>query len=98
MKSPKIIRILNKSAIAGLVVATLSFVIPLVPCKEDAGFKLCRLPNPFIITESTTKYYGTFTDSLAGATLQFIIPAIIFAIIFLLIRKKTANVLDLTNK
>ena len=99
MKTPKILRILNKGAIAGLVVTTLSFFIPLVPCKGEAGFSMCLLPNPFVsMSETLTQYYSYSNNPLTGAVLQFLIPAIIFTGIFMLLRKKAGNVLDLTNK
>jgi len=99
MKIPKILRILNKSAIAGLVVTTLSFFIPLVPCKGESGFSMCSLPNPFInMPETLIKYYSYSNNPLTGAVLQFLIPALIFTLIFLFFRKKAGNILDLTNK
>ena len=107
MKTPKILRILNKGAIAGLAVAFLSYVFPLVPCTKSPviaepvyKFSMCKLPNPFgeQIVGVSSKFYGLFTDSSAGLILQFLIPALIFTLIFLFFRKKAGNVLDLTNK
>ena len=107
MATPKTLRILNKGAIVGLAVAALSFFIPFVPCTKSPviavpkyTFSMCRLPNPFgeQLVGLSTKYYGLFTDSLAGAILQFIVPALIFTAIFMFFRKKTAKVLDLSKK
>ena len=99
MTTPKILRILNKGAVAGLVITALSFFIPLTPCKQEAGFKLCTLPNPFkSMPEVIPQYYGFSNNPLTGAVLQFLIPALILTLIYLTVRKKTAKVLDLTNK
>jgi hypothetical protein len=99
METPKILRILNKAAIVGLVVTALSFVLPLVPCKAESGFSLCSLPNPLAsIPEVIPQYYGYSNNPLTGAVLQFLIPSIIFMAIFMFFRKKTAKVLDLSKK
>ena len=106
MEKLKILKILNKSAIVGLAIAAISFIIPLVPCTKSPviaepkyAWAMCNLPNPFTASlgEVSTKYYGAFADPLAGAVLQFIIPAAIFAAIFIIFRKKTAKILDLSK-
>jgi len=102
MAKSKTLNILNKGAITGLVVTALSFALPLVPCKQEAGFKLCQLPNPFKnLAESATNYYGISNNPLTGAIMQFIIPAVIIAGIFFLIGKKSkfkSTYKDLTEK
>jgi len=100
-------KILNKSAIVGLAVTAISFIVPFVPCTKSPviaepkyAFSMCRLPNPFTepLVGVSTKYYSIFTDSLAGAVLQFIIPTLIFTLIFVAFRKKAEKVLDLSKK
>ena len=89
MKKPKILNILNKGAMIGLVITLLSFFIRLVPCKRESGFSTCLLPNPFKnIPETLSKYYGYSNNPLTGAALQFIIPTAIFVLIFMFMKKK----------
>ncbi len=103
----RILNILNKSAIAGLVGSFLSFIFPLIPCMKspvvaEPKFSpgLCTLPNPFKIDLAgiNQRFYGVFSEPLAGLVLQFIVIFAIFLIIFLLIRKRAGKVLDLTAK
>jgi len=83
-----------------------SFFIKIVPCKiatnNDANpfnMGLCTLPNPLKdLTDFSTKFYGISNNPLTGLVLQFLIPAILFLIIFLSARKKAGRVLDLTKK
>ena len=92
MEKPKILKVLNKGAMAGLVVAFLSFIIPLVPCKGDSGFTTCLLPNPFkSMPEVISNYYGYSNNPLTGAVLQFVIPAAIFVLIFMFFKKKRSK-------
>tara|TARA_Y100000310_G_scaffold344820_1_gene459757 strand:+ start:5787 stop:6122 length:336 start_codon:yes stop_codon:yes gene_type:complete len=105
-----LVKVLNKAALAGIIIVALSFIIPLVPCTKapvtaEPVYKLglCKLPNPFGEQQVglSTKYYGSYTDSLAGAVLQFITPTIIVLFILMFFRKKAskmAKVLDLSKK
>jgi len=104
---PNITRLFTRATIIGVIVVALSFLLPIVPCTKatsvaEASFKpgLCRLPNPFneVMPELSIRYYGINTDPVAGVIFQFIAVFIIYAIIFLLIRKKAGKVLDLTRK
>jgi len=106
-ENQKLLSVLNKGAIAGIVVVALSFVLPIVPCTTSPviaeptySLTLCNLPNPFggQIEGVSKKYYGLFLDPLAGVIIQFIIVALIVIIIFRLIKKKSGKVLDLSKK
>ena len=105
--TPNITKLFTRATITGVIVAILSFILPIVPCTKspviaETIYKpgLCRLPNPFgeQLVGISTRYYGVNTQPIAGLIIQFLVPAIIFAIIFLLIRKKAGKVLDLTKK
>jgi len=106
MTVPKILKILNKGLIAGVVVSTFSFTLPLVPCTKslDSISKyrptICKFSNPF--TEQTIgisqKFYGISTEPLAGLILQFLVILLISSIIFSVLRRKPTKVLDLTKK
>ena len=103
----KIQKILNKGLIAGLVVSALSFFLRMVPCTTSPviaepkySWGICRLPNPFgeKIVGLSTRYFNISTEPMAGLILQFIIALGLFTIIFMLFRRKTKKILDLTNK
>jgi len=86
------LKVLNKGAMAGLVITLASFFIPLVPCKGEGGFTTCLLPNPFkSMPETISKYYGYSNNPLTGAALQFIIPTVIFLLIFMFFKKKRSK-------
>jgi hypothetical protein len=92
MEKPKMLKVLNRGAMTGLVVTLLSFIIPLVPCKGESGFTTCLLPNPFKnMPEVVSNYYGYSNNPLTGAALQFIIPAGIFILIFMVFKKKKSK-------
>ncbi len=101
-------KILNKGLIAGLVVSALSFVLKMVPCTTSPviaepkySWGSCNLPNPFgeNLVGLSQRFYGAFTDLMAGLIIQFIIAFAIFAIIFTFFHKrKQKKVLDLTEK
>tara|TARA_Y100000310_G_scaffold314113_1_gene363187 strand:- start:417 stop:743 length:327 start_codon:yes stop_codon:yes gene_type:complete len=107
MKAPKLVRVLNKSLILAVAFMILSFIIPIAPCKTAAvtaepiyEWGLCKFQSPF--TQQSlgllTKYYGSTTDTLNGFIIHFAVFFIIITLILLSIRRKTAKVLDLTNK
>ncbi len=107
MATPKILKILNKSLIITIIVTALSFIIPIIPCQTspitaELNYKwgLCKIPNPFgkQLIGISQKFYGANTELLAGFIIQFLVIFLIVTIIFLSIRKKTAKILDLTNK
>lgn len=101
------LRILNKSLIIAVAISILSFIFPLIPCKTTLGvapptytWGMCKLPNPFkeSLVGLSTKFWASSTEPLAGLIIQFLGSFIIFAILFMLIRKKAAKILDLTHK
>ncbi len=99
MVMPKILRILNKGLIAGVIASALSFVVPIIPCTKSGSLSLCKLPNPFKdpSTISNPNFYNLSTQPLAGLIIQFTAFFIIVSIIFFLLNKKsTAKILDLT--
>lgn len=107
MALPKIIRVLNKGLIIGIIVSALSFFLKIVPCKTapviaepEYKFAMCKLPNPFSepLIGISQKFYGFSADPMAGLILQFIISTALFTLIFLLFRRKAGKVLDLTRK
>jgi hypothetical protein len=107
METPKILRIFNKSIIVAVALSALSFVLPILPCKTSPvvaepaySWAMCKLPNPFgeQLVGMSTKYFAVYTSSLAGLVAEFLIIFIIFSIIFLLLRRKAAKVLDLTRR
>lgn len=99
-------KILNKGLIAGLAVSALSFVLKIVPCTTSPviaelkySWSSCKLPNPFgeQIVGLSQKFYGAFTDPMAGLIIQFIIAFAVFVTIFTLFHKiKNKKILDLT--
>lgn len=107
MTKPKILKILNKGLIAGLIAGTISFIFPIVPCTKSAvvenstyGLGLCKLPNPFLGSPPgiIQKYFTLYTEPLAGFILQFTLIFIITVIILNLFKKNPKKILDLTNK
>ena len=107
MEPLKILNILNKSLIIAVAISILSFVFPLLPCKTALegvtptyAWDMCKLPNPFkeSLGSLPTKFWAGSTEPLAGLIIQFLGSFILFAIIFILIRKKTTRILDLTHK
>ena len=101
-------KILNKGLIAGLVVSVLSFFLKIVPCTSSPviaepiySWGSCKLPNPFVenIIGISQRFYGSFTNPLAGIIIQFAIAFAIFTIIFIFFHnRKKKKVLDLTGK
>lgn len=107
MQTSKTLRILNKSLIIAVAITLLSFILPIVPCKTSPvieapayAWGLCKLPNPFgeQLLGVSTKYWAGSTEPLSGLIIQFLISFVIFTIIFMLVRKKAAKILDLTHK
>lgn len=101
-------KILNKGLIAGLAVSALSFVLKMVPCTTSPviaelkySWSSCKLPNPFgeQLVGISQKFYGAFTDPMAGLIIQFIVAFAIFTIIFIFFHnRKKKKILDLTGK
>lgn len=99
--------ILNKGLIAGLAVSALSFFLKIVPCTSSPviaepiySWGSCKLPNPFVenIVGISQRFYGSFTDPLAGLIIQFVIAFALFTIIFTFFHKrKNRKVMDLTR-
>jgi len=82
MNQQKLLKRANLGMIIGILVATLSFLISLVPCKKEAGIGVCTLPNPFSdLPALTQKYYFISNNPMAGLILQFLIPLIIVIVI-----------------
>ncbi len=106
METPRILKVLNKSLIIAVAISILSFVFPIVPCKVAQvvatpvyTWSMCKLPNPFNpLVGISQKFWVSSTEPLAGLVLQFLIVFILFTIIFILIRRKAAKVLDLTKR
>jgi len=104
---PKILQTLNKSLIIALIVVAISFLIPIVPCTKSLviaepkySLGMCKLPNLFgeQVVGISQKFHGISTEPLTGLVIQFLIVFIIFTIIFILFRKKSVKILDLTKK
>ena len=101
-------KILNKGLISGLVISALSFVLKMVPCTTSPviaepkySWSFCKLPNPFgeNLVGLSQRFYGSFTDPMAGLIIQFIVAFAIFTILFTFFhRRKKKRVLDLTGK
>ncbi len=101
-------KILNKGLIAGLAVSALSFVLKMVPCTTSPviaepkySWGSCNLPNPFgeNLVGLSQRFYGAFTDPMAGLIIQFIVAFAIFTIIFTFFHnRKKKKILDLTGK
>ena len=107
METPRILKVLNKSLIVAVAISILSFIFPIVPCKIAPvvaapvyAWSMCKLPNPFgqQLLGISTKYFGSSTEALTGLVIQFLIIFVLFTILFLLLRRKAAKVLDLTRK
>ncbi|MDD5191756.1 MAG: hypothetical protein PHH54_05300 [Candidatus Nanoarchaeia archaeon] len=107
METPRILKVLNKSLIIAVAIAILSFIFPIVPCKIAPvvatpvyAWSMCKLPNPFAqqLVGVSTKYWAISTEALSGLVIQFLIILVLFTIIFMLFRRKSAKVLDLTRK
>jgi hypothetical protein len=101
MNQQKLLKSVNYGIYLGLLVAFLSFLISIVPCKKEAGIGVCSLPNPFSdLTSLSDKYYFFFNNPMTGLLLQFLIPFIIVMIIVIVIKKpqKTERVVDYTKK
>lgn len=100
------LRILNKSLIIAVAVSILSFIFPIVPCKTAPviaqpvySWSMCKLPNPFNpLIGVSQKFWASSTEPLGGLILQFLIVFILSAIIFVLLRRKAAKILDLTHR
>jgi len=106
MVALKILRVLNKALIVAVIIVIISFVVPIVPCKtapviENPEYKwgVCKFPNPIQepLLGISEKFWGA-EQPITGLVVQFIIAFIITTVILLTIRRKTAKVLDLTNK
>lgn len=101
-------KILNKGLIAGLAVSALSFFLKIVPCTSSPviaeptySWSSCKLPNPFVedIVGISQRFYGAFTDPMAGLIIQFVVAFAIFTVIFTFFHnRKQKKVLDLTGK
>lgn len=107
METPKTLKVLNKSLIIAVAVIILSFILPIVPCKTAPvvadptyTWSMCKLPNPFSeqLLGVSQKFWANSTEPLAGLIIQFLVVFIIVTIIFMLVRRKAAKVLDLTHK
>jgi len=102
MNQQKLLKSANTGMIIGILVATLSFMISLVPCKKEAGIGVCKLPNPFSdLPELTQNYYFISHNPMTGLVLQFLIPLIIVLLIVLVIAPKThkkEKLVDYTKK
>lgn len=104
-KKPNLLKLFSRAVLVGTIITATSFFINLVPCKipnttrDSLKFSLCRLPNPLQnLSDLTTQFYGFSNNPLTGLSLQFLIPFVIFLLIFLSLRKKTGRILDLTKK
>lgn len=106
MKEPKILKVLNTSLIIASILVLISFLIPIVPCKTASlsaditySWGVCKIQNPFVdqITGTSQKFYGAYTEPLAGFIIQFGVLFIISTLIFLGSKKKHKQVLDLTE-
>jgi len=106
MNQKKLLKYANIGVILGVLVATLSFMISLVPCKKEAGIGVCTLPNPFSDLSSSAsslnqKYYFISNNPMTGLILQFLIPFAILLILALLLGKekqKKGKFVDFTKK
>ena len=82
MNQRRLLKGANIGMIIGILVATLSFLISLVPCKKEAGIGVCQLPNPFSdLSALNQNYYFISNNPMTGLILQFLIPLIIVSII-----------------
>jgi hypothetical protein len=83
MNQQKLLKSANIGIFIGLLVATLSFLFSLVPCKKEAGIGVCQLPNPFsdLQLPLNQNYYFISNNPMTGLILQFLIPIIIVLLI-----------------
>jgi len=82
MNQRKLLKSANIGIIIGILVATLSFLISLVPCKKEAGIGVCKLPNPFSdLSILNQKYYFISNNPMTGLLLNFLIPLVLVLII-----------------
>lgn len=99
MIKARIVKTINKGIMIGVIIVALSFLISLVPCIKEAGFGVCKLPNPFgNILTLNDKYYGISNNPLTGLILQFLIPFVLVILILLGSKKKGEKVVDFTKK
>jgi len=102
MNQRKLLRNANIGIMIGLLVATLSFLISLVPCKKEAGIGVCQLPNPFSdLSALTQNYYFISNNPMTGLILQFLIPIVIVLIITIAFgsnKQKREKFVDYTKK
>ncbi|MBT3691394.1 hypothetical protein HOD75_00080 [archaeon] len=107
MNQTKILKILNKGLIAGVLASALSFIVPIIPCTKapvianpEYKFAFCKLANPFQeqIVGVSTKYFSQFTEPLAGLILEFFLFFALVSIILAFFKKSKGKVLDLTEK
>jgi len=104
MNQRKLLKSANIGLIIGILVATLSFLISLVPCKKEAGIGVCKLPNPFsdLSTNLNQKYYLISNNPMTGLILQFLIPLVIVLIIAIAFgsskKQKKERFIDYTKK
>lgn len=103
MNQRKLLRNANIGVIIGIIVATLSFMISLVPCKKEAGIGVCKLPNPFseLSTTLNQNYYFISHNPMTGLILQFLIPLVIVLLITMrstLKTQKKEKFVDYTKK
>lgn len=89
----RISRVVNHGVLVAVLVSAVSFFIKLIPCKREAGWGFCKLPNPFKQTiTNTTEFYGLSADPLAALVFQFVVA---FGIVFLglsLFRRKARHI------
>lgn len=102
MNQRKLLKSANIGIIIGILVATLSFLISLVPCKKEAGIGVCKLPNPFSDLSSLTQnYYFISNNPMTGLILQFLIPLVIVMLITIVLgsnKQKREKFVDYTKK
>lgn len=102
MNQRKLLRSANIGIIIGILVATLSFLISLVPCKKEAGIGVCRLPNPFSdLSILNQNYYFISNNPMTGLVLQFLIPLVIVMLIAIALgsnKQKREKFVDYTKK
>lgn len=102
MNQRKLLKSANIGIILGILVATLSFLISLVPCKKEAGIGVCKLPNPFSDLSSLTQnYYFISNNPMTGLILQFLIPLVIVMLITIVLgsnKQKREKFVDYTKK
>jgi len=101
---PRFVRVLNKGLIAGVLVGALGFFIKSVPCRitptSSISLSICKLPSIIedLPANSTNVYYGISNNPATGLVFQIIAVTAIVSLVLMILRKKAARVLDLTNK